>query len=275
MIVRKTLAVLFVLLLSAGIAMADFKIVKQTHQDGFTIMGQNQAPEDRQQTTWIGDGMMFMDQGDNATIVRVDLMKLYVIDHTSKTYNVLDLPVDLSTLVPPEMQPMLAMMQFQVTVTPTEEHKQIGEWNARRYDMEMTSQMFSMKSTMWVTQIPGYDPTAFNSMYIHLNSLQPGMADAVKEMSKIDGLVVEQQGVMTMMGNRGRDLGEDHFRRQYRRPRRNLRSARRLHRETLRFHGENAAITVAHRFERLGQNEVLSFEFKVLSRHPPGTELGR
>jgi hypothetical protein len=201
MLVRKTLAVLFVVLLSAGIAVADIKVVKQTHQDGFTIMGQTQPPEDRQQTTWIGKDMMYMDQGDSATIVRVDLMKLYVVDHTTKTYQVLDLPVDLSTLVPPEMQPMLAMMQFEVTVTPTDEHKQVGEWDARRYDMAMTSQMFSMKSTMWVTKVAGYDAEAFNSMYVHLNSLQPGMADAVKEMSKIEGLVVEQQGVMTMMGS--------------------------------------------------------------------------
>ena len=200
MLVRKTLAVLFVVLLSAGIAVADLKVVKQTHQDGFTIMGQTQPPEDRQQTTWIGKNMMYMDQGDSATIVRVDTMKLYVVDHTTKTYHVLDLPVDLSTLVPPEMQPMLAMMKFEVAVTPTDEHKQVGEWNARRYDMAMTSQMFSMKSTMWVTKVAGYDPEAFNSMYVHLNSLQPGMADAVKEMSKIEGLVVEQQGVMTMMG---------------------------------------------------------------------------
>jgi len=200
MLVRKTLAVLFVVLLSAGIAVADIKVVKQTHQDGFTIMGQTQPPEDRQQTTWIGKNMMYMDQGDSATIVRVDTMKLYVVDHTTKTYHVLDLPVDLSTLVPPEMQPMLAMMKFEVTVTPTDEHKQVGEWNARRYDMSMTSQMFSMKSTMWVTKVAGYDPEAFNSMYVHLNSLQPGMADAVKEMSKIGGLVVVQQGVMTMMG---------------------------------------------------------------------------
>lgn len=200
MLVRKTLAVLFVVLLSAGLAVADIKVVKQTHQDGFTIMGQTQPPEDRQQTTWIGKNMMYMDQGDSATIVRVDTMKLYVVDHTTKTYHVLDLPVDLSTLVPPEMQPMLAMMKFEVTVTPTDEHKQVGEWNARRYDMAMTSQMFSMKSTMWVTKVAGYDPEAFNSMYVHLNSLQPGMADAVKEMSKIEGLVVEQKGVMTMMG---------------------------------------------------------------------------
>ena len=158
MLVRKTLAVLFVVLLSTGIAAADFKVVKQTHQDGFTIMGQTQPPEDRQQTTWIGKDMMYMDQGDNVTIVRLDTMKLYVVDHTTKTYNVLDLPVDLSTLVPPEMQPMLAMMQFQVTVTPTDEHKQVGEWNARRYDMTMTSQMFSMKSTMWATTGRGLRP---------------------------------------------------------------------------------------------------------------------
>jgi hypothetical protein len=201
MLVRKTLAALFIALLFAGITAADIKVVKQTHQDGFTIMGQTQPPEDRQQTTWIGNQMMFMDQGDNATIVRLDTMKLYVVDHTTKTYHVLDLPVDLATLVPPEMQPMLAMMQFEVTVTPTEETKLVGEWKARRYDMTMTSQMFSMNSTMWVTKVAGYDPQAFNSMYVHLNSLQPGMADAVKEMSKIEGLVVEQQGIMTMMGN--------------------------------------------------------------------------
>ena len=201
MLVRKTLSVLFVLLLSAGIAAADLKVIKQTHQDGFTIMGQTQPAEDKQQTTWIGTNMMYMDQGDNVTIVRLDTMKLYVVDHTTKTYQVLDLPIDLSTLVPPEMQPMLAMMQFEVTVTPTDEHKQVGEWDARRYDISMTSQMFSMKSTMWATKVAGYDPEAFNSMYVHLNSLQPGMADAVKEMGKIDGLVVEQQGLMTMMGN--------------------------------------------------------------------------
>jgi hypothetical protein len=161
MLVRRTLIALFVVLLSTGIAAADIKVVKQTHQDGFTIMGQTQPPEDREQTTWIGNDRMYMDQGGTATIVRLDLMKLYVVDHDTKSYHVLDLPVDLSKLVPPEMQPMLAMMQFEVTVTPTEESKQVGEWNARRYDMTMTSQMFSMKTTMWVTKVAGYNPEAF------------------------------------------------------------------------------------------------------------------
>jgi hypothetical protein len=201
MLVRKTVAALIVVLLAAGSAAADTKIVKLTHIDGFTMMGQSQAPDDKEQTTWIGKDRMHMNQGGTATIVRLDLMKLYVIDHTSQTYNVLDLPVDLSVLVPPEMQQMLAMLQFDVTVTPVDEYKQVGEWKTRRYDMTMSSQMFSMESTMWVTKVASFDPAAYKSMYVHLNSLQPGMAKAAEELGKLEGLVVEQEGVMTMMGN--------------------------------------------------------------------------
>jgi hypothetical protein len=198
MIVRKTLSMAFVVLLTAGFAAADIKVVKQTHVDGFTIMGQSQPPDDKEQTTWIGKESMFMDQGSSATIVRLDTMKLYIVDHTDKTYQILDLPVDLSALVPPEMQQMLAMLKFDVTVTPSDEYKQVGEWRARRYDMTMTSQMFSMKSTMWVTEVAGFDAAAFQSMYVHLNSTNPGMAEAAKELAKVNGIVVEQQGVMTM-----------------------------------------------------------------------------
>ena len=198
MLARKAFAALVILVLAAGTAAADLKVVKQTHVDGFTIMGQSQPPTDKEQITWIGTDKMNMNQGDTATIVRLDLMKLFVIDHSRKVYHVLDLPVDLNQLVPPQMKQMLSMMQFDVTVTPSDESKQVGEWPARRYDMTMSSPMFTMKSTMWVTKVAGYDPATFGQMYSYLNSLQPGMADAVKEMSKVDGLVVEQAGVMSM-----------------------------------------------------------------------------
>lgn len=199
--VRKTLAALAIMLLTAGFAAADTKVVKMTHVDEFSIMGQTQPAQDREQVTWIGKEKMHMNQGTTATIVRLDLMKLYVINHSSQTYHVLDLPIDLSALVPPEMQQMLTMMQFDVSVTPVDEHKQVGDWNARRYDVTMSSQMFTMKSTTWATKVSGFDPASFKAMYVHLNSLQPGMAKAAEEMGKIEGIVVEQAGVMTMMGN--------------------------------------------------------------------------
>lgn len=197
----KTALVLTATLLLAVPAAADLKIVKEVHRDGFTVMGQSQPAEDTEQVTWIGDDRMHMDMGDSATIIRLDEMKLYSIDHTTQTYNVLDLPVNLESLLPPEMKPMLQMMQFEVTVTPTDEYRQIGEWKARRYDVEMSTRVMNMDMTQWAADIDGYEPSAFNEMYVHLNSLQPGMADAVDELRKVDGYVVEQESTITMMGN--------------------------------------------------------------------------
>lgn len=197
---RKITTLAATVILVAGSAAADLKVVKETHRDAFTMMGQTQPADDREQVSWIGKDRMTMDQGENGTIVRLDTMKLYILDHTKKTYNVLDLPIDLEAMLPAEMKPMLEMMKFEVTVSPTDEYKEIGEWNARRFDVTMKTQMLTIQSTMWVTDVDGYDPAAFNEMYVHLNSLQPGMADAAAEMRKMNGLVVAQEGVMTMMG---------------------------------------------------------------------------
>lgn len=199
---RMKIAVVLLAALSvAAHAAADLKIVKKVHRDGYTVMGQTQPADDTVQTTWIGTDRMHMDMGDRATIVRMDEMKLYAIDHTDETYSVLELPVDLEQLLPPQMKPMLEMMQFEVTVTPVEEQRQIGPWKARRFDVEMTTQVMSMKITQWAADVAGYDPATFSDMYVHLNSLQPGMASAVQELRKVDGYVVAQESVVTMMGN--------------------------------------------------------------------------
>ena len=200
MIPRKTAVFVVAVLLAAGLATADLKVVKDTHRDAFTIMGQSQPADDHEQTSWIGKDRMMMDQGKSGTIVRLDTMKLYILNHVAKTYNVLDLPINLEEMLPPEMQPMLQMMQFEVKVEPTDEYKEIGEWNARRFNVVMSTQMMTITSAMWVSDVDGYDPTTFNTMYVHLNSLQPGMADAAAEMKKLNGLVVAQEGVMAMMG---------------------------------------------------------------------------
>jgi hypothetical protein len=202
MLARKTFAALFVVLLSAGAAAADIKIVKMTHRDGFTMMGQTQPPSDVEQTTWIGADRMHMDQGDTATIVRADIGKLIVVNHADETYSILDLPIDLEKLLPPEMaEGFLAMMTFEVTVTPTDEYKTIGDWKVRLYNMTMTSKMMSTEATMWATTDVDFDHEAFHRLYTEMVSLQPGMADAAKEMRQIKGIVVEQETVMTMMAN--------------------------------------------------------------------------
>jgi len=199
MFARKTLTVLLTVLMIAGAAAADLKVVKMTHRDGFTVMGQTQPAQDEEQTTWIGDDRMHMDQGAKSTIIRLDTNKLIIVDHTEKTYSILDLPINLESLMPAGMaEQMKAMMTFEVTVAPAGESKTVGEWKTQRFDMKMTSKMMTMEATLWASKHPAFDQDAYYRMAQHVASLQPGMAEVTKEMQKVEGLVVEQEGMMTM-----------------------------------------------------------------------------
>jgi hypothetical protein len=167
-------------------------------------MGRTTPPVDQEQVTWIGSDRMRTDKGDSSTIIRLDQKKLYVLHHDEKTYNALDLPIDITTFMPPGMaEQMASMMTFDVTVTPTDESKMVGEWKARRYDVKMSSKMADITMTMWATKEVDFDQDAYYAMYEQLNSMSPGLDDMAKEMRKVDGLVIEEEGVttMTVMGN--------------------------------------------------------------------------
>jgi hypothetical protein len=199
MLIRRSLVALLLALFTAGFASADYKVVKQTHRDGFSIMGHDQPATDREEVMWIGADRMRNDQGSASVIIRLDTKKMIIVNHTDQTYSVVDLPLDVSSYLPPQMaEQMMAMMKLDVTVTPTDEHKKIGEWNARRYDMTMSSQMISMEATMWATTDVKLDWETYRKMFAEILSLQPG-ADAMgKEMEKVDGLVVAQDSTMSM-----------------------------------------------------------------------------
>lgn len=200
---RKVLGIVIVIAMVAGTAAADLKIVKLAHTDGFNAMGRETPPVDQEQVTWMGKDRMLMIQVERSTIIRLDQKKLYILNHDDKTFNTLDLPIDLKKLMPPGMaDQMLPMMTFDVTVTPTDETKMVGDWKARKYDVSMISKMAAMTMTMWATKDTSLDQEAFYAMYEHLNSMSPGMEAMAREMRKIEGLVIEQNTIttMTMMG---------------------------------------------------------------------------
>jgi len=187
------------MLLSAGFAGADFKVVQQHHQDGFSMMGQEQPAADEEHVTWIGEGKLRMDQGSSSTIVDLDAQKMFIIKHDAKSYTAVDLPVDLSTLLPPGMgEQIMAMMQFDVTVTPSDETKKVGEWTAKRYDLKMTSAMMSMNSVLWASNETPVDSKKYYDLYSKVMSLQPGMEDMLAGLRTIDGYVVSQEATMSM-----------------------------------------------------------------------------
>lgn len=202
--IRRVFAVSWVLVLAAASASADLKLVKLQHTGAFTVMGRETPATDEEQTSWIGSDRSRIDSGERTTIVRLDANKLYIVNHADKVFHTLELPVEIEKFMPAGMADQIkAMMTFEVTVTPSQESKTIGDWTARRYDIVMTSQMVTTKMTMWATKDVKFDHTSFHRLYEHLNSLNPGMAAVAAEMRKIDGLVVEQESSssMPMMGD--------------------------------------------------------------------------
>ena len=197
---RRALGLLLsVLFLAAGWVAADSRIVEQTHQDPFTVMGQSHAAQDQEQVLWVGSDRMRMDQGDASTVVRLDLGKMFVIDHAAKTVSTLDLPIDLKALMPPGMaEQMLKMMAFQVEVTPRDETRTVGSWEAHRYDVVMSSPMMTVKATYWASPDVDLDMDQFYKLYQKVMSLQPGMAEVAEKLRSIDGFVVAQEAVATM-----------------------------------------------------------------------------
>lgn len=200
----RVVAATLALLATAGIAGADLKIVQNAHQDAFSMMGQSQPASDEQRVTWIGDDRMRMDQGDTSTIVLLGQKKMFIVNHDEKSYYEIDLPIDLASMMPPGMaEQMMQMMTFDVTVTPADETKQVGEWTAKRYDMQMKSAMLTMDAVLWASTETPVDVDAYRSLYGEVVSLQPGTADMLAEMRKVDGFVVAQESTMsmTMMGD--------------------------------------------------------------------------
>ena len=194
---------LLAMVMVAATAGADIKVVQQHHQDGFSMMGQEQPASDEKNVTWIGDGTLRMDQGSSTSIVNLASKKMVIVNHESKSYNEIDLPIDLASMLPPGMgEQMMAMMKFDVTVTPSTETKKVGPWTATRYDLKMTSSMMSMESVLWATKETPVDYKRYHELYSSVMSLQPGMDSMMAEMKKIDGYVVDQTATvtMTMMG---------------------------------------------------------------------------
>jgi hypothetical protein len=203
---RRIPTLLALLLLTSTVAArADVLLTMQHHTDAFEMMGQKQEARDSKIKTWIGTDRVRRDDEASSVILRLDQNKMYMVDHSTKTYSVLDLPIDFKKLMPEGgqqmMEQMSQMMKMDVTITPTEEKKTVGKWDTRKVKVGLSNSMgVKIDTTMWVSKSIGVDPAIYTKMTASLASLQPGSMDWVKKMEQIDGVPVLQESTVTMMG---------------------------------------------------------------------------
>ncbi|MFP3941263.1 MAG: DUF4412 domain-containing protein [Thermoanaerobaculia bacterium] len=201
---KTTLLITAALALCLALPAAADTVLKMTSQtDAFQVMGQNQPAQDAEITYWIGEDRALRDDGETATLLKDDT--LYVLNHAEKSYSVLELPVDLSSLLPDQnreqMEQMLQAMEMTATVEPTDEEKEINGYSARRYDVVLENQMgMKIESTVWATEELDVDLESFHRMSKAMASLQPGGAAMAEELLRVAGVPVLMETRIQGMG---------------------------------------------------------------------------
>ena len=196
--------VLAALLLSAPLAFADTVVTIRSVSDG--MPGAPGMAKDETSELWIAGDKFRKDAGEQSFVVDLEAQKLFIIDHSGKSCQTADLPLDLVKLVPEEMRGMFEQMaermNMQIEVTPTEEAREIAGYPAKLYRVKARSdQGLELDQDLWMTEAVKFDVTGYKKMAEALFSMQPIGADWKKEILAIKGFPVLQETTVRMMGN--------------------------------------------------------------------------
>lgn len=191
-------------LLTLPVFAGDLVVHGTRHQDAAKEMGRDVPAEDTTSVTWIAKDRMRQETGNEVVIVRGDQKKMYRLDLEAKTYQAIDLPIDLKKYLPAEqykmMEPFFA--QIKVVLTPTQETKKIREWNCTKYVLTISMPMGAeMTHELWATKDFVGDRAAAMEMYASMQSALMGGVGGdsfVTELKKIEGFVVYHEQVRTM-----------------------------------------------------------------------------
>ncbi len=182
---------------------ADTFFKQISHTDPVTMMGQTQPAQNDTVSVWIGENKGYMNTGDNrAFLLLADEGKMYFIDYEKKNYA--ELPVDFLAGKDAEkaeaIQGMAMMGNVEATVTPTEETKKIGDWNATKYNLEIKMGMGQSKGEIWASEDLKINTDLYVTLSQAILSQMPGFTDMLEQMRQIKGVQVESSHEMNMMG---------------------------------------------------------------------------
>lgn len=194
---KKVLMLCVVVLMSGLLLQADVYIKQQVKMGSF--MGQ--PGKDTTAETWMGDNRMATDSGDGGMIALLNQKKVYMINHSDRSYIETDLPLDMTKIMPEQMASMMKGMMdsMSISMAPNGKTKKVGKWNAKGYDVTMTMMGQNMKMVFWASNDVPFDWKRYSRTYAQLYSAQFNMGNKfVQEFLKMDGYPVATE--MDMMG---------------------------------------------------------------------------
>jgi hypothetical protein len=192
---KKLILFLLVVMVSFAFLNADVYIKQQTKT---MVQGKETLAYTE---TWMAKNKTATKTDKSISILNLDLKKMYIITPATKTYIELDLPLDMTKLIPAQqmqmMKPMLDKMT--VSVTPNGQKKKILNCDCNGYILTMNMGM-EMKMTFWASTNVPFDWKSYYSMYQDMMKSSFAMYGEkyFKEFLKIQGYPLGMD--MNMMG---------------------------------------------------------------------------
>lgn len=183
-------------------SLAETLLTIHSHTDSFRVMGKTQPAKDSEAKVWISGEKVRQDEGESSQIFRFDLGKLYLLDHTDKTWSEVDLPVDWAKLVPKGNEQLVEQLakakRAEVTVKPSKEARKIRDWQAQKVQVDLASAGGMRISTvMWVSRELGFYGT-YNRMSANQAALQ-GNLEWSRKLQSLEGFPVLQESTVHLL----------------------------------------------------------------------------
>ena len=190
--------------LAAPPASADTVLTLLNHTDEIKMMGRTTPAQTVTNEYWFGERATRYDSGETSVLMRVDLKKLFFVDHAEKTVSTLDLPFDFKSLVSPEMAPMMEqmskMMQATTTVTPSDRTGSFGGYACKYSRIDISLAMMKMEMDSCLSPDVPIDYERYKELSEAQAELIPN-ADWMKDVAeKMKGFPVRSDTTTTMMG---------------------------------------------------------------------------
>jgi hypothetical protein len=199
-----TILIIIALAFSPLLANADHVIKGKKHTDAISVMGRSEPAKDEEMTTWLGKDKMRQDVGEATTLIRLDKNKMYMINHSDKTYSEMDLPFNLEEMLPAEAKQMMDTMDISSSINDTGETQTINNWKCKKYLVEISVSMMGMEMpinmNMWTSKDLGVDLNEFKELYTKTLEMNPMLKDFIPDFEKIEGYPVLTEFSMDMMG---------------------------------------------------------------------------
>jgi hypothetical protein len=199
----------------AGSVLADSYLKQVMHTNGFEMMGQVVPAKDDTTVMWIGPDRAVTLSGDNTSIIVIPAENVVLmVDHGAKKFS--KMPMNMGDMMDQAMagdgkaddkeaaaakEMMKAMMgQSKASVEPTAETKQIGSWQAKKYNVAMTMAMMTLNMEIWATEDIAIDYKLYQDLSGRMMKQMQGAEQLMEEMKKIKGVAVLTTSTVQMMG---------------------------------------------------------------------------